>query len=82
MIRKQDSTFVFIDPVCLRRITPGQTAKNFTYKMRTYYFCSPACRSVFQADPEIYLSPDTSMKTVWQTCLKRCTPWFKGKEKS
>jgi Cu+-exporting ATPase len=33
---------------------PGGTA---VYKGRTFYFCSPVCKSAFEKDPETYLAP-------------------------
>lgn len=45
----------FIDPVCLMRVNPRNQDINFTYKTRTYYFCSEACCKAFAIDPGTYI---------------------------
>ena len=42
-----------IDPVCGMKVDPA-TAKASVYAGRTYYFCSPACRDKFEAEPAKY----------------------------
>jgi len=44
------------DPVCGMDVDPKTAAATETYKGKTYHFCSRACRSAFQGDPERYLS--------------------------
>ena len=44
-----------IDPVC-KMTVDEKTAKFKTdYKGKTYYFCAPGCKFVFEEDPEKYL---------------------------
>jgi len=43
-----------IDPVCGMVVDP-QTARHVVeYEGQRYYFCCPACRRLFEADPEAY----------------------------
>jgi xanthine dehydrogenase accessory factor len=44
------------DPVCGMTVDVG-TAKQADHAGSTFYFCCPACRKQFLADPERYLSP-------------------------
>ncbi|MFC1815441.1 YHS domain-containing protein [Thermodesulfobacteriota bacterium] len=55
----------FIDPVCNMQVPHGNNNLRVTYKMRTYYFCSAACRSAFEADPEKYLNPTPRKPKGW-----------------
>ena len=44
-----------IDPVC-KMTVDEKTAKFKTeYNGKTYYFCAPGCKFVFEEDPEKYL---------------------------
>src|SRR3954463_6469819 len=45
-----------IDPVCKMLVSPESAAAAHDYNNLTYYFCMPACRDKFIADPEKYLS--------------------------
>ncbi|KUG20626.1 MAG: YHS domain-containing protein [Methanomicrobiaceae archaeon] len=46
-----------IDPVC-RMTVDEETAKyTSTYEGKTYYFCAPGCKKLFDRDPEAYLKP-------------------------
>jgi len=44
-----------IDPVC--KMTVDEKTAKFTheYQGKTYYFCAPGCRKMFEKDPEKYL---------------------------
>jgi YHS domain-containing protein len=42
---------VSIDPVCGKAVAEDG-AQSFEYKRRTYFFCSPACRSRFERHAE------------------------------
>lgn len=44
-----------IDPVCKMEVDEKSAAAASEYKGRTYYFCAPGCKRVFDADPEKYL---------------------------
>lgn len=47
------------DPVCGMTVVPGAArGGSFTYKGIEYFFCGPRCNQRFQAEPELYLSPD------------------------
>ena len=46
----------FVDPVCGMEVTPETAAASVDYGPQTYYFCSPGCRTVFETDPEKYIS--------------------------
>ncbi len=46
------------DPVCGMRISPDKAASTVDYKGKTYYFCTDACRTQFEAAPERYV-PDS-----------------------
>ncbi|MEX0852523.1 MAG: heavy metal translocating P-type ATPase [Bauldia sp.] len=48
------------DPVCGMSVDP-HTAKHRTeYRGRTYYFCSARCRERFEAEPDKYVTPETT----------------------
>lgn len=40
-----------VDPVCGMQIEEQDAAGQAEYEGRTYYFCSPACRRKFEANP-------------------------------
>lgn len=42
------------DPVCGMALTPRRAAAMALHRGRAYYFCSPACRDAFRAEPERY----------------------------
>jgi Cu+-exporting ATPase len=44
------------DPVCGMRIESAEAAGTIDHEGRTFYFCSEACRSAFEADPSSYAS--------------------------
>ncbi|MCX2728435.1 XdhC family protein [Thermomicrobium sp. 4228-Ro] len=44
-----------IDPVCGMVVDPTTARHSVDYRGRRYYFCCPACRRLFEADPEAYL---------------------------
>ena len=45
------------DPVCGMQVDPQSAARTAAYEVQTYFFCSPACKKAFEADPEQYLEP-------------------------
>jgi YHS domain-containing protein len=46
-----------IDPVCnMEVLKTNPKGGSFLHQEKTYYFCSPRCRSLFQDDPEPFLS--------------------------
>jgi len=45
-----------LDPVCFMTVDPATTRHTIVHEGRTFAFCAPACRKMFLADPESYLS--------------------------
>jgi YHS domain-containing protein len=43
------------DPVCKMQIDENKAAAKSEYNGKTYYFCAPACKRKFDAEPEKYL---------------------------
>ncbi|WP_409479896.1 heavy metal translocating P-type ATPase [Pseudobdellovibrio sp. HCB154] len=56
------------DPVCGMMIDPA-TAKGGTseFKGETFHFCSPKCKTKFDANPTAYLEPKTEVKSENKT---------------
>lgn len=46
------------DPVCGMEVDEKKAAARVEYKGRTYYFCSPGCKTAFEQDPEKYVQPE------------------------
>ncbi|MEO8137215.1 MAG: YHS domain-containing protein [Betaproteobacteria bacterium] len=42
------------DPVCGMSIETADAAAHTEYKGQTYYFCSTACKTKFDAEPDKY----------------------------
>ena len=42
------------DPVCGMQVNEQTTGAKSEYHGKTYYFCSPACKSTFEKSPEKY----------------------------
>ncbi len=42
------------DPVCGMEVDEKKAADKVEYQGQTYYFCSPACKTAFQQNPEKY----------------------------
>lgn len=45
-----------IDPVCDMEVDEKTAPAKSEYKGRTYYFCAPGCKRLFDKDPEKYLA--------------------------
>jgi Cu+-exporting ATPase len=43
------------DPVCGMMVDEGKAAASADYQGRTYYFCSPVCKTKFVEDPARYV---------------------------
>ena len=39
------------DPVCGMTVDPKRAAGSSSYQGKTYYFCSPGCKSNFDKNP-------------------------------
>lgn len=50
-----------LDPVCFMAVDPATTRHTVVHEGRTYAFCAPACRKLFLADPQGYLSGEKSV---------------------
>ncbi len=45
---------VLKDPVCGMKVDKSSKWKS-EYKGKTYYFCAPGCKFLFEKDPEKYI---------------------------
>jgi YHS domain-containing protein len=45
------------DPVCGMEVDEQKAAAKINYQGKTYYFCSPGCKSAFEKEPEKYVQP-------------------------
>ncbi|MFW6040276.1 MAG: YHS domain-containing protein [Thermoplasmatota archaeon] len=43
------------DPVCEMEVDEDKATYKTKYKGKTYYFCAPGCKSLFEENPEKYL---------------------------
>jgi len=46
-----------VDPVCGMKVDAKSAAGSISHHGESYYFCGPACRQKFEADPARYLQP-------------------------
>jgi len=44
-----------VDPVCKMDVDEATAKFTSDYKGKTYYFCAPGCKKLFERDPEAYL---------------------------
>ena len=44
-----------VDPVCKMEVDEKSAAATYQYQGKTYYFCSPDCKSAFEKEPQKYL---------------------------
>ncbi len=44
-----------IDPVCGMDVDEKSAKLKSEYKGKTYYFCAPGCKKMFDKDPEKFL---------------------------
>lgn len=49
-------TTMTTDPVCGMTVNPATASRTSQYEGTTHYFCAPACKKAFDADPTRYLS--------------------------
>ena len=45
-----------IDPVCLMEVEEATAKWTSEYQGKTYYFCAPGCKFLFEEDPDKYLA--------------------------
>ena len=43
------------DPVCGMQVDAAKAAGLSTHAGKTYYFCAPACKQAFEAEPAKYV---------------------------
>jgi Cu+-exporting ATPase len=48
------------DVVCGMEVDEQRAAWKSEYEGRSYYFCSPGCQQLFEADPARYSDPRTA----------------------
>lgn len=53
--KKSPTAKTFIDPVCGMNVDPEKAKGKSTFENTDYYFCSPKCKTKFDADPHAYL---------------------------
>ena len=46
-----------IDPVCKMEVEMAAAPATSVYKGTTYYFCAPGCKTAFDEQPDLYISP-------------------------
>ena len=44
-----------VDPVCKMDVDEATAKFTSEYKGKTYYFCAPGCKRLFEKNPEAYL---------------------------
>ena len=59
------------DPVCGMSVDPATARRTSAYEGQTYYFCSPACKKAFEADPRRYLESESSDVSASCGCCAR-----------
>ncbi len=52
---RREEMVMAIDPVCRMEVDENSAPAKSEYKGKTYYFCAPACKRRFEADPEKFL---------------------------
>lgn len=55
---------VVTDPVCGEELEESQAAAQIVYQEVAYSFCSENCRQTFQANPDDYVSPESTSSTT------------------
>lgn len=48
------------DPVCGMDVNEETAAGKSEFKGKTYYFCSPGCKTAFDKDPDKYVSGEAA----------------------
>ena len=51
-----------IDPICRMKVDEKSAQYKSEYMGKTYYFCAPGCKKVFDEDPKKYADTETE----WQ----------------
>ena len=48
-----------VDPVCGMTVDPVKSSHRYSYRDRSYHFCSDRCRAKFANDPQAYLKKES-----------------------
>jgi Cu+-exporting ATPase len=59
-----DATKLEIDPVCGMKVDPANAAGTSTFEGTSYFFCSPSCKTKFDADPKSFIDPKSRSKSM------------------
>ena len=49
-----------MDPICQMQVDEKTAQYKSEYKGKTYYFCAPGCKEIFDSDPDQYLTESVS----------------------
>ncbi len=41
-----------LDPVCSMKVDPRKTSLQSQHGGKTYYFCAPSCKEIFDREPQ------------------------------
>jgi YHS domain-containing protein len=47
------------DPICKMEVNPETAQWESSYMGKTYYFCAPGCKTIFDQDPRAYIGGGT-----------------------
>jgi P-type Cu+ transporter len=53
-----------VDPVCEMAVDPVKSPHSYSYRHRSYHFCSALCRTKFANDPQAYLKKEDQDRPV------------------
>ncbi len=59
-----------IDPVCGMQVDENTAQYKAEYRGKTYYFCAPVCKRVFESDIEKYLKTGPKGMPIEIPCWK------------
>ena len=62
------ATTIAKDPICGMDVDPNTARHTSEYEGQTYYFCSPACKKAFDADPRQHLGSESSSEGARRGC--------------
>ena len=61
-----------VDPVCGMNVDPHTANYRASHGGHPYYFCSPGCKTKFEADPVKYLKPQATAEPVPAGAIYTC----------
>jgi YHS domain-containing protein len=65
MQKQEQSSHVFVDPVCMMKVSSGSPDIKSAYQAKTYHFCAEGCKEEFESDPDKFLSSKPPEKKGW-----------------